>query len=447
MNALDTKKHVRTNARQMALLICQQVIQQGLSLSRQLEYHLSKLSSDRDRSFCSELSFGVCRYYYVLNAELKTLLKKPLKSRDSDVKTILLLGLYQVRFMRVENHAAVNETVKLLRSTKKPWAKGLVNGILRNYVRSLDSQSTEKAVPLSPQEHGLAYPGWIRKKIESDWGEFSNQIMVAGNQRAPMVLRVDISQISRAGYLKRLQHHSIRAAAHPLIEQAVLLDKPVSVDLLPGFDKALVSVQDAAAQIAATLLGCQPGMNVLDACAAPGGKTLHMLQATDSIHMTALDKDASRLQKISENLHRSGLTARVVCADATEPDGWFDGVPFDRILLDAPCSASGIIRRHPDIRLLRRPEDIAGLVMQQQQLLDSLWPLLKPGGRLLYTTCSIFKDENENQLSTFLRSQGDCVELQVNNVQWGLERPVGRQILPGFNDMDGFYYARLEKIV
>jgi len=431
--------------RQIALDVCYQVAVRGLSLNELLEKQLQNLESDRDRAFCSELCFGFCRYYFVLQSSLKALIKKPLKSRDRDVQIIILLGLYQIRFMRVENHAAVNESVKLLQRRQKVWAKGLVNAVLRSYIRALPEEPGEPKQQLSKQEHYLAYPDWIIDKVKKDWPEHSAQILQAGNQRAPMVLRVNLQKVSRSDYLKQLADLSIEAREHPVVEQAVILQSPEAVERLPGFSKGLVSVQDAAAQLAATLLECEPGMKVLDACAAPGGKTLHILQSAADLQVTALDKDKERLQRVTENLQRAGVSAELIAADAAQADSWFDGTLYERILLDAPCSASGIIRRHPDIRLLRQADDVSGLVDQQKRLLNAMWPLLKPGGRLLYSTCSMFKDENEHQVEQFISDHDNCVELPLNTVQWGLSRPAGRQILPGYFEMDGFYYASLEK--
>ncbi len=434
------------NARQVALKVCFQVVAKGQSLTQQLEQQLHKLPSDRDKAFCSELSHGICRYYFVLQKQLSALLKKPLKAKDRDVQLVLLLGLYQIRFMRVEDHAAVNESVKLLRSIKKNWAKGLVNAILRSFIRQQSDLDKTNSAQLSAQEHALAYPQWIQKKLQQDWGDEAFAMMQAGNLQAPMVLRVDLSRISREDYLHELMLQKINAVPHPLIRQAVVLQKAQPVETLPGFEDALVSVQDASAQIAAQLLDCKAGMSVLDACAAPGGKTLHIMQSAPRLQVTALDKDATRLKRVEENLQRAGLDAKLLQADGSEPSGWYEGEPFDRILLDAPCSASGIIRRHPDIRLLRKAEDVSGLVRQQRALLNALWPLLKTGGLMVYSTCSIFKDENEHQLQSFVGQQANCVERIINAVQWGQPRPLGRQILPGSNNMDGFYYACLEKI-
>ncbi len=435
-----------SNPRQIALDICFQVATRGLSLNELLEKNLISLHSDRDKAFCSELCYGFCRYYYVLQVSLKKLLKKSLKPRDKDVQIILLLGLYQIRFMRVENHAAVNESVKLLHRQKKAWAKGLVNAILRSFIRNMPLQNDEPNSELSDEEQINAYPDWIQQKVTDDWGKNAFQVFRAGNQRAPMVMRVDPNQISRFDWLKQLSDCSIKASEHPMVDQAVILKAPVTVESLPGFTEGVVSVQDAAAQLAAKILDCEPGMVVLDACAAPGGKTLHILQSTKKLQLTALDKDGIRLQRVEENLQRAGVTAKLLTADAAQPESWHDGLLFDRVLLDAPCSASGIIRRHPDIRLLRQANDVLGLVKQQKRLLNAMWSLLKPGGRLLYSTCSIFKDENENQIKHFLVAHENCVELPLETVQWGLLQPCGRQILPGFSEMDGFYYAYLEKM-
>jgi 16S rRNA (cytosine967-C5)-methyltransferase len=428
--------------RPLALEICQQLLMRGQSLDDLLEKNLPRLPSERDRAFCSELCYGFCRYYFLLQKVLEKRLKKPLKARDLDVQIILLLGLYQIRFMRVENHAAVNESVKLLQKRKKAWAKGLVNALLRGYIRDLSASQSET---LADEEQVQTYPTWMSQTIEHDWPAHSHDIFLASNQRAPMTLRVDLSRISVDDYLAKLQAAGIAAQAHAVIDSAVLLQKPVAVETLPGFDEAMVSVQDASAQIAADLLDVQSGMRVLDACAAPGGKTLHLLQVATGLKLSALDKDAGRLQRVQENLQRGSRDAKLVAADAAEVDSWFDGEPFDRILLDAPCSASGIIRRHPDIRLLRKAGDIETLAQQQWRLLNALWPLLKPGGLLLYSTCSLFKQENEQQVQRFLQAQNKSMEVPLNSVQWGQKRPVGRQILPQ-TDMDGFYYALLKKL-
>jgi 16S rRNA (cytosine967-C5)-methyltransferase len=433
------------NARQLALKICQLVVLKGQSLSSQLEKQLSHLDNSRDQGLCSELCYGFCRYYFLLSAELKPLFKKPLKGKDFDIQIILLLGLYQIRFMRIDDHAAVNETVNLVIYQRKKWARGLVNAILRNYLREHASEDPLTRARLKDYEHALAYPQWMQQQFAVDWGSDAPMLMQAANQSPPMVLRVDTRQTSRKAYLELLDENQIPARPHELITSAVTLQNALSVDQIPGFDRGLVSVQDSSAQIAAPLLDCQPGMRVLDACAAPGGKTLHIMQSAEQLEMFALDKDEQRLQRVAQNIRRANLDAKLIHADAAQIESWFDGIQFDRILLDAPCSASGIIRRHPDIRILRQAEDIQQLVQQQRNLLDALWPLLINGGRMLYSTCSVFHAENELQISNFCDRQVDCIELPLNSVQWGVQRPYGRQILPGFHDMDGFYYALLEK--
>lgn len=433
------------NARELALKICFAVVVKGQSLSTQLEKQLPHLDNSRDQGLCSELCYGFCRYYFLLSSELRPLLQKPLKNKDFDIQIILLLGLYQIRFMRIDDHAAVNETVNLVVYQRKKWARGLVNAVLRHYLRAHSTEDPLSRARLSNHEHELAFPPWMRTQFETDWGAEAAILMQAANQSPPMVLRVDIKQIARETYLQMLQAENIQAVAHELIPGAVILQQAVPVDVIPGFARGLVSVQDSSAQIAAHLLDCQPGMRVLDACAAPGGKTLHILQSAESLEVVALDKDEQRLQRVQQNIQRANHAAKLIHADAVQTQHWFDGVPFDRILLDAPCSASGIIRRHPDIRILRQAQDIAQLVLQQSKLLDAMWPLLKTGGRMLYSTCSIFQAENELQIADFIARQAGCIELPVNSVQWGVQRPFGRQILPGSYDMDGFYYALLEK--
>ena len=426
-------------AREQALEVCLAVLQ-GQSLADALEPALRELADDRERGFCSELCYGFCRHYFQLRKLLQERLAKPLKKRDLDVEVILLLGLYQLNHTRVGNHAAVNESVRLLQRRGKGWARGLVNALLRGYLR-------DREAAVVPEEfiEADSYPAWMQQRIRADWPDQAETLFAAGNARAPMSLRVDGRRLSREQALRDLADAGIEAEAHPLVETALLLARPVPVDRLPGFSQGLVSVQDAAAQLAAPLLDCAPGERVLDACAAPGGKTLHLLQRTPEIELLALDKDEQRLQRVRENLDRAGLSAELRAADAADVDAWHDGRPFDRILLDAPCSASGILRRHPDIKLLRREADIPALAQQQRRLLQALWPLLRPGGRLVYATCSIFREENEQQIERFQRDHPDSVEVTPNAVQWGQSRPFGRQILTGDQAMDGFYYAVLEK--
>ncbi len=434
---------MNNNPRKQALLVCEQVIDKGRSINDLLDYYFKDFEDNRDKAFCNELCIGFCRFYYLLTHSLKGLMQKPLKARDKQITLILLLGMYQIRFMRVENHAAVNESVKLLNKKNQAWARGLVNGVLRNYIRLLEKQGCSSE--LTDSEDKLCWPSWMSLKIAHDWPDAVQAIFSSANHKPAMVLRVNTDNISRNNYLEKLDSLSIKARKHTKVETAIILGTAQSVDDLPGFAEGDASVQDASAQLAATLLDCKQGMRVLDACAAPGGKTMHILQSVKGIQMTAIDKEEKRLKRIKENLQRAQVSADLICADAAETDSWFDGDLYDRILLDVPCSASGIIRRHPDIRLLRKQNDISGLVQQQKRLLHSMWAMLKPGGKLLYSTCSIFKEENELQVKNFLNDQPASLEIPISHVSSGVQRLPGQQIFPGFDEMDGFYYACLQK--
>ncbi|MCP4494143.1 MAG: 16S rRNA (cytosine(967)-C(5))-methyltransferase RsmB [Gammaproteobacteria bacterium] len=428
-----------TSPRWLALKSLLLVVQRGRSLDEALKLVLQDKEDldHRDLALCRALAYGVCRWYLTLQKVLKDYLRKPIKKKDTDLEVILMLGLYQLVMMDVDHHAAVNETVKLTLWQKKSWAKGLVNAVLRGAIR--DQVKTRSSFD------NTSYPDWIKQKLTQDWPQQAESILVAGNQQAPMVLRVDLRQISMSECIASLQSQGHLASAHALVDSAVILHKPCNVNAIDGFNRGLLSVQDAAPQLAAELLDCQPGMHVLDACAAPGGKTAHLLQATDRLELIALDQDQKRLDLVAENLQRIDCEAKLQCGDATCPDDWFGGRLFDRILADVPCSASGVIRRHPDIKLLRRAGDIAGLVAQQRRVLTTLWQLLKPEGVLLYSTCSVFKDENEHQIDWFVQNNDNCSVLGLKSVQWGEDRPCGRQILPGSENMDGFYYACLRK--
>jgi 16S rRNA (cytosine967-C5)-methyltransferase len=414
-------------------------LQDGQSLTAALDNALQTVESSKDRAFIQALCYGVCRQFHRLDFILSQLLDKQLK--DMEVKALALAGLYQLKFMRVKPHAAVSETV--LAARKKPWAKPLINAVLRTYLREQESLE-EKAD--KEQTAAVSHPDWLIRQIEQDWPQQAQKILLENNQQPPMALRVNLARISRDQYLQQLSAQGIVAAAVSFCPSAIIPDKPVPVDLLPGFAEGLVSVQDTAAQLAAELLDVQVGHRVLDVCAAPGGKTAHILENQPQLkELVAVDIDKSRMQRVSENCQRLNLQARLVVGDAANPSGWWDGKPFDRILLDAPCSASGVIRRHPDIKLLRRAEDIQQLQALQKTILQAIWPLLAPGGLLLYATCSILKQENEQQVQAFLAEHSDAAELPID-ADWGTAGVCGRQILTGESAMDGFYYARLVKV-
>ncbi len=431
------------NARSQAARLLVQVVNEGQSLTAALNRHLPAVDVHQ-RPLVQELAYGSLRWYYPLAALLERLLKKPLKRRDADVSCLLLAGLYQLSHTGVPAHVAVNETVQASRELGKEWAAGLVNAVLRNYQRQAEQLAT---VIESSLEARYAHPEWLIRRLQADWPQDWESILHAGNQRPPLSLRVNRLQLDRAAWLELLGQRGIGAREHPHTTQGVLLDVPVPVTALPGFAGGMVSVQDGAAQLAAGLLDLRKGQRVLDACAAPGGKTAHILESEPGLaSLTAVDIEAQRTLLIQDNLGRLGLAADVRTAAVNDPDSWWDGLPFDRILLDVPCSASGVIRRHPDIKLLRRPADISGLVARQAQLLEAVWPLLTAGGMLLYSTCSVLAEENEQQISRFLAACPEAADV-MPEASWGRAVTHGRQVLPGEADMDGFYYACLRKVI
>lgn len=426
------------NTRLVAARVLSRVLQDGQSLTAALDNAFPTIESAKDRAFIQALCYGVCRQYHRLDFILSQLLDKPLK--DADVRSLALVGLYQLKFMRVKPHAAVSETV--LAARKKPWAKSLINALLRTYLR--EQEGLEHKADKS-QVAALSHPEWLIKQIEQDWPEQAQEIMLENNQPPPMALRVNLAKNSREHYLQLLTGQGIAAESVSFCPSAIRLDKPVPVDLLPGFADGLASVQDAAAQLAAGLLDARPGHRVLDVCAAPGGKTAHILETQAQLkELVAVDIDGSRMQRVGENLQRLGLQAELVVGDAANPEAWWDGKLFDRILLDAPCSALGVIRRHPDIKLLRRADDIGPLQALQKTILQAVWPLLAPGGLMVYATCSILKQENEQQIQDFLAEHADAVELAIV-ADWGVAGACGRQIFTGESAMDGFYYACIAK--
>lgn len=429
------------NLRMLAARTIYQVVVHQRSLTDCLAEVLPRIKEERDPSFLQAVCYGVCRWYFRLDALAKLLLEKPLKLKDQDVYSLILVGLYQLIEMRVPPHAAIAETVSATQALKKPWAKGLVNAVLRSYQRSA-AELNEKLK--SNLIASYAHPQWMIDNVQKNWPLEWQDILIANNQLPPFALRVNLSKISRADYCAKLATHEIVAQPIPGAQAGIILDKPLDVFELPGFLRGEISVQDGAAQLAAELLEVKPGQRVLDACAAPGGKMAHILEMQPEVELVAIDWDEKRLQSVRDNLARLQLSATPLCADLADTATWWDGQLFDRILLDAPCSASGVIRRHPDIKILRREADVAKLVRQQTRLLEAAWALLKPGGWLVYATCSIFPEENSAVVQAFLHSQGNAKEEKIA-VDWGKACDVGRQILPGMLGMDGFYFARLSR--
>ena len=430
------------NPRAVSAQVLDQVCFHGRSLSQALSQALDNLPDKTQNPLIQEICYGVLRDYQRLSAITEGLLKKPFKTKDGDVKCLLLVGLYQLIAMRVPDHAAVSETVAATKDLKKPWARALANAVLRNFLRDKD-QRIKRAE--QTEEVCWAHPQWLINEIRSAWPDQWENILTANNQRPPMTLRVNLSKNSAEDYLAELATSDIPAQTSTIVASAVRLTQPVDVTILPGFTEGRVSVQDTAAQLAAELLQLESGQRVLDVCAAPGGKTMHIMETAD-VDLTAVDVDAGRLEKVKQNLQRLGQTVRLLVGDAKEPEIWWDGQPYDRILLDAPCSATGVIRRHPDIKVLRRAEDINALVELQAQILSAVWLLLKPGGMLLYATCSVLPRENSKQITAFVEKSPDATLVPVSNdTNWGHATGAGRQILPGENGMDGFYYACLKK--
>ena len=444
MNTLAKKPltaKLSPSPRALALKVLSAVILQRRSLTDALAMHLSVPRTEN--AFSKQLSFGTLRFFERLDWQLQQLLSKPLKEDQQTIRVVLLLGLYQLQFSHVPPHAAVSETVELLREVKQEWGIGLVNAVLRNILRQ--QSVLDKRMELVNVAR-YSHPDWFIKALKVAWPRSWPNILEAGLTQAPLTLRVNIKRQARDVYLNELTALGIEAEATLHSAAGIRLVKGMSVDAIPGFVEGNVSVQDEAAQLAAYLLDLSKGQRVLDACAAPGGKSCHLLELAD-IELTALEVDGKRCQLIQQNLDRLHLTANIIKADATELNTWWDKKPFDRILLDAPCSATGIIRRQPDIKLHRQPTDIEHLSVTQAYLLHALWKTLKPGGILVYATCSILPGENHGLIKRFLEECPDArlIPIEINDLRKE-HKQVGLAILPGTDGMDGFFYAKLQKV-
>ena len=412
------------------------------SLNSSLPLQLDKVEA-RDRGLTQDLAFGTARWQPRLSALANKLLQKPFKAADADVEALLLVGLYQLLYTRIPAHAAIGETVGCADKLKKPWAKALLNAVLRNAQRESEALLTEL-------EHDpvvrTAHPRWLQKSLKAFWPQQWEAICAANNAHPPMILRVNRRHKTRDAYLQLLVESGIEAQPCVFSQDGIVLAEPCDVRNLPGFAEGWISVQDEAAQLAADLLDLAPGQRVLDACCAPGGKTCHILEVEPELAgVVAVDLEAKRLVRVRENLERLGLSAELIAADGRDTATWWDGKPFQRILLDAPCSATGVIRRHPDIKLTRQPDDIAALATLQGELLDAMWPTLEVGGILLYATCSTLPTENTDVIEAFLARTPGARELDIAG-QFGIKQPHGRQLLAQEGGHDGFYYAKLIKI-
>ena len=440
---MSTPAEIRAQAAQLLA----QVVDGGKSLDALLE---NTSESPQERGLLRTLSYGSIRWYWRLIAALELLSSQPPQALEPEVRALALVGLFQLLHSDIAPHAAVAETVEAARVLNLNRATGLLNAILRRCQREAQSIGERIDVQLAIR---TAHPPWLVEQLQQDWPQQFTTILAANNGHPPFWLRVNTQHKSVAAYRELLLAQGVNTAVSAHAPEALLLPQAMDVHALPGFSEGWISVQDAAAQLAAHFVAAQAGQRVLDACAAPGGKTCHMLELQPALQeLVAVDISDSRLRRVRSNLIRLGQTATLIADDVSDPDHWWDGVLFDRILLDVPCSATGVIRRHPDIKLLRRASDIAKLATRQAQMLARLWPLLKPGGRLVYASCSLLKAENANVVAAFLAQHPQATDnTAVIAAAYGFKRSdaatTGLAIPAGEGEMDGFYYACLDKAV
>jgi 16S rRNA (cytosine967-C5)-methyltransferase len=426
------------NPRMAALKALSEVLDEHKNLgdSEALAY----IQDSRDGALARNLAYGVLRWLSALQWLAAELLAKPIKKRETDVQRLVLIGLQQLWHDQTASHAAVNETAECARVLAKPWAVGLINAVLRRFQRERESllRSMEQA------GKQYAHPDWLLKEIQQDWPGQWREVIDANNRQAVLWMRINRQKADEPALLSQLKDAGFATGAHAFARDAISISPAAAVARIPGFEAGWLSVQDPAAQLARDLLDPSSGDRILDACAAPGGKTAHLLESCAGLDLTVLDRQPHRLEQIRENLERLGLSAATLAADALQAGTWWNGKKFHKILLDAPCSATGVIRRHPEIKWLRSSAQMAAVVRTQAGLLAALWPLLEPGGMLVYATCSILKRENTQQIQQFLAQHTDAV-LEEPVVEWGTAGPLGRQIMPGEAGMDGFFYAVLRK--
>jgi 16S rRNA (cytosine967-C5)-methyltransferase len=412
----------------------------GASLRDAMEQRAPKLNDPRDRALLMALLSDGARWWLRFDAALDHLLDKPLRRKEPDIHALLVLGLVQLEVLQLQDYAAVAATVEATRALNRPRLSGLVNAVLRRWQRERETLLTK--LDAQPQTR-YAMPPWLVEAISADWPARADDIFADSNREPPLMLRANGRRIARDALVEKLRTEGYDMQAHAWLRDGIVLPHSTDVTRMPGFSEGLFAVQDGAAQVAADLADVRNGQRVLDACAAPGGKACHLLERAD-IALTALEFDAGRAKRIRQNLDRLGLRADIQIGDAGDPQSWWDGKPFDRILMDAPCSATGVMRRRPDVRLHRRSSDIDTLVAQQLRILNALWPLLAPGGRLVYITCSLLRAENEAVVGQFLANRSD-VDVLPLTLPAGQVATTGWQILPGDGDLDGMYYAVLER--
>ena len=431
---------VKPDTRALAARGLAEVALRGASLRDVMERNAPRLADPRDRALLMALLSEGARWWLRFDAAIDGLLEKPLRHKDPAVHALLVLGLVQLEILQLSDYAAVAATVEATRTLGRPQLAGLVNAILRRWQRERDSLLAR--LDAQPQTRH-AHPAWLATTLQRDWPQQAEAVMAADNREPPLMLRVNRQRSERLALIEQLQAAGYAASAHPWLSDALVLPHSTDVTRMPGFEDGFFAVQDGSAQVAADLADLRDGQRVLDACAAPGGKACHLLERAD-IDLTALEFDAARAERIRQNLMRLRLNAKVVIGDAGAPQGWWKGQTFDRILIDAPCSATGVLRRRPDVRLHRRESDIAAMHAQQRRILAALWPLLAPGGRLVYITCSVLRAENEVIVGELLAAQSDAQAVAFT-LPAGQAAGVGWQILPGDDDLDGMYYAVIGK--
>lgn len=430
----------KTDTRALAARGLADIALRGASLREVMERAAPRLADPRDRALLMALLSEGARWWLRFDAAINELLQKPLRHKDPAVHALLVLGLVQLEILQLQDYAAVAATVEAVRALKRPQLAGLVNAVLRRWQR--EREGLLARLDRQPQSRH-AHPAWLAAALQRDWPERADAVMGANNGEPPLMLRVNRQRSERARLIEQLQAAGYAATAHPWLTDALVLPHSTDVTRMPGFDDGHFAVQDGAAQVAADLADVHDGLRVLDACAAPGGKACHLLERAE-IDLTALEFDPARAERIRQNLMRLRLNAKIVVGDAGAPKAWWKGQPFDRILIDAPCSATGVLRRRPDVRLHRRESDIAAMQAQQRRILSALWPLLAPGGRLVYITCSVLRAENEMIVRELLAAQADAHAVAFT-LPVGQAASVGWQILPGDGDLDGMYYAVLRK--
>ncbi|MDK9365639.1 16S rRNA (cytosine(967)-C(5))-methyltransferase RsmB [Lelliottia wanjuensis] len=425
----------KQNLRSMAAQAIEKVVEQGQSLSNILP-PLQQKVSDKDKALLQELCFGVLRTLSQQEWLINKLMSRPMTGKQRTIHYLIMVGFYQLLHTRIPPHAALAETVEGAVAIKRPQLKGLINGVLRQFQR----QQEELVAEFSQSEQRFLHPEWLLKRLKKAYPQQWESIVEANNQRPPMWLRVNRIHHTRDEWLALLEQADMSGFTHDAYPDAVRLASPAPVQALPGFDQGWVTVQDASAQGCITYLAPQNGERILDLCAAPGGKTTHILEAAPQASVLAVDVDEQRLSRVYDNLKRLGLKAQVKQGDGRTPSEWCGDEKFDRILLDAPCSATGVIRRHPDIKWLRRDRDISELAQLQSEILDAVWPHLKSGGTLVYATCSVLPEENSQQIAAFLKRTSDAALHTTGTA----DNP-GIQNLPGAEEGDGFFYAKLIK--